>query len=118
MNTVDVLREAKALLADPARWIKGHKALDADGNYAGSYRSSAAVKWCGSGALDRCSGGDIALWTAAYEAVSGVVGRSLPAFNDDAATTHADLMDAIDEAILALAGDTKAEAVPERVEVA
>jgi hypothetical protein len=108
MNTVDVLRGAKALLSDPDRWSRGPtSAQDAKGlpvspMYVG------AVRWCALGALEQVGGtGDA--FVHAHSVMCRTINGVVPTWNDDPNTTHADLIDAFDRAILCLAPETQAE---------
>jgi hypothetical protein len=49
---LDVLREARALIADPDRWCQGYEAVDANGVFIDS-TAPQAVRWCALGALGR-----------------------------------------------------------------
>ncbi|MYA20027.1 MAG: hypothetical protein F4Z25_07150 [Chloroflexi bacterium] len=49
------LREARALIADRARWMMGSEACSADGTYIRA-SSPDAVAWCGLGAYRRVGG--------------------------------------------------------------
>ncbi len=49
-DTVQVLKEARALIADPARWTTGCFAVDAAGEPIGP-RDDGACRWCALGAI-------------------------------------------------------------------
>lgn len=51
----DVLREAKALIAEPWRWCTMMSAVDADGGLVDP-RSEDAIRWCAIGAIARVAG--------------------------------------------------------------
>lgn len=101
-----ILKAARELLSDPAKWTKGAGARDADGNPVGD-RYRGAICWCLDGALRRHrfkfdpSGED---YTRALRAL-GKIARSrsnhtgIVAFNDNPKTTHADVLSLLDEAI-------------------
>lgn len=95
MTTLEVLRAARALVDTPEKWTQGVYATDSDGNTVPP-EDDDAVCFCLSGAL----------WHAdpdgpwgAYEAVGVAVRRNVIAFNDDEATTHADVLAGLDRAI-------------------
>lgn len=78
MTAAEVLRQARDLIADPARWTKGANARSADGFTASS--SHDAVKWCAVGALHRVAGIDYSALCSAREILSrhsGVYDRTL-----------------------------------------
>lgn len=96
METVDVLRRAKEILSDPARWYKG--------NYNGPNGSMCALQAIrrGSGAFDILDENERT--ETARDALIAVLGfrygDEVGIWNDNKATTHADLIDAFDRAIL------------------
>lgn len=54
MTAVEVLRKAKELIADPARWCQGKSACDEHG-VVRSLKDQEAVAFCAEGALGRIS---------------------------------------------------------------
>src|SRR5262245_20271520 len=113
---IEILRDTRILLGDPAHWTKGHYARTASGDPCGPNYPGAAC-WCPAGALYRVAFGiePIPLPPSqrnpvrnqaridALCAVKAVVGTRTAAFpgpfNDDPETTHADLLNAVDKAI-------------------
>ena len=97
----DVLLEVRALLAEPTRWTKGAYGKDARGVRVGA-RSSNAVCWCLVGAYQH-SHPEGTSRRRAFDLLGSVAsdwhGRSLQDFNDDPATTHADVLALIDRAL-------------------
>jgi hypothetical protein len=98
MTTLQILTAARELLSDEARWTKkvfarsrSRRVLDA--------ASSDAVCWCSLGAICRISLGDDVLRLGAEEILRSTVKMPIGQFNDDPATTHADVLDAFDRAI-------------------
>ena len=105
----EVLRDARALIADEARWIKGHFALDEDGEEVPSH-SRRACKFCLVGAvrhaaMTRLGGNELAPHCVK---LGHMVIASLPTgkhtwmaseFNDNPRTTHADALGVLDRAI-------------------
>lgn len=106
MNTVDVLRRAKEILSDPERWSKTGYGLE-----AGEPSCAAGAIWLAGHGRRGLSDyvGDPAL-SALWRAIGGGHGPwgCIAKWNDDPATTHADLIDAFDRAILAEADKKQA----------
>jgi hypothetical protein len=99
VNTVDVLRGAKELLSDPDRWGRGHMYEVGVGQPS---------RWCALGALLHVAGGGPA-YAHAHSVMCRTINGVVPTWNDNPNTTHADLIDAFDRAILCLAPETQAE---------
>lgn len=83
------------LLADPARWCKGHLAVDANGRTV-EPTSPRACRWCLLGALEACYAAAPSVpYRALRDAVREVceVSGGYPAwFNDAPCTTHEDIL--------------------------
>lgn len=100
MSPLDVLRGARELLSDPARWTKGVNARDAAGERVGILSVDAAC-WCMWGALDKVRG--TSGWDDAVEALRAAVGGApVSCWNDAPARTHAEVLAAFDRAIASL----------------
>lgn len=108
MTTREVLVAARALIDTPEKWTKDRAyALDSVGHRVSSYNDD-AVAFCVDGAAARAvddeTGG-----SKLYDQVRQALKRALPAgyersiwaFNDDPATTHADVLALFDAAIAA-----------------
>lgn len=116
-----ILEAARAKIADPDNWVKGHNARDADDNRV-SPESDEACKFCASGAIKaarhdlretcRSSPGTNTYAQSANARIllgqaltnrsyipSSIAGRCIIKFNDWPDTTHADVMKAFDKAI-------------------
>lgn len=96
----DTLIAARALIDTPDKWIKRHWASDADGRQVFP-TDPGAVCYCLVGAIRACDGG-----TPARSLVATVIDELFDYrftmttdFNDDLATTHADVMRVLDTAI-------------------
>lgn len=89
-TTAEVLRDAKALIADPDRWIKGRNQMILDGRKC----------YCSVGAIEAAAQDDSA-YTAAWIALHDSLYTWPAQFNDSPKTTHADVMAAFDRAIAA-----------------
>jgi len=121
-DTLEVLVRAKARIQNPSQWTKGHFARSEDGAYA-DMNGAQAVCFCGIGAVYRSSFDlfrsradpqlcvdALPLITAADDEALIALGevahrRGFPTFsqfNDADATTHADVLEAFDEAIALL----------------
>ena len=102
----DTLIAARALLADPAKWIKRDYAKRADGEVVFG-NDEGAVCFCGFGAIQHVLDTEnepdplsVLLTDAAREMFPDRVGeRSFAAFNDHPDTTHADVLAVFDKAI-------------------
>ena len=92
-TTAQVLRDAKALIADPDHWIKGKNTVLNDGQIcrcsAGAIRSAAIHQ----------SDGPVSSQPAYFAMWAATGGPRLTAWNDHPETTHADVMAAFDRAI-------------------
>ncbi len=55
MSAVEILRQARALIADKSRWTRHVTARDETGNAVASLNPS-AVCWCAEGATIKCAG--------------------------------------------------------------
>jgi len=104
-STRELLIKAKALIDTPSKWCRDSYARDAAGEKIKLVCDPRVVSWCIMGALRavalRCTD---RRWETTYTACSDVVRRvSSPSdfvkFNDDPATTHADIMALFDRAI-------------------
>jgi hypothetical protein len=117
-RTIDILRGARTLLEDPARWLHGNAnafTVDASGVDVGP-RDPRAARWELNGALDRhCD--TTAEYLTACEAVRRALPRSdvvqayyaVASWHDDPARAHADVLAALDKAIAALTWETAGE---------
>jgi hypothetical protein len=52
----EILVEARNLIADPSKWIRGNLALDAEGKRLSDGFDPNACKWCALGAVDKVVG--------------------------------------------------------------
>lgn len=102
---VSVLREARARIADPARWTCGESARDGVGDPCAAVEEC-AVCWCALGSVEACRAWDVE--GQALGLMSGVaralgydaIGSSCTAMlNDAPETTHADVLALYDLAI-------------------
>jgi hypothetical protein len=102
INPLAHLTAARALLADPKDWTAETSGRTADGKPDRSEDLSGAVCFCSLGALWRISGR--CGLTPAEDILTGIVRTTTPfdnivSFNDDPATTHADILRVFDAAI-------------------
>lgn len=105
METIEILRGARELLADPSKWTKGVHARDQQGAIVHCIDPD-AISFCMGGAVDRqCCADERYTASPEYQAACGAlldalkVHRNVVDFNDDPATTHQDMLDLFDEAI-------------------
>lgn len=105
MSTLETLIAARELLSDEKRWTRGVYARDADGDGRAA-ASPNAVCWCSMGAVGKITNHpspghfdsiNRLLLIALREL--GFTHRSIGAFNDDLATSHADVLAVFDRAI-------------------
>lgn len=102
MNQVtEVLTTAKALIADPARWIKGHYAMCSEG-YPLDVMHDEAVNFDSEGALHRAAGVSPTAFLVGPAGVAEgllrkAMGGAILNFNDT--RTHPEVMAAFDSAI-------------------
>lgn len=103
MSTLDVLRAARALIRDPARWTQNFWAKDATG-FDCAPDAPGAVCWCAAGAINNIAPGDLdavqALDAVVPAEYSGYGTHPLFAYNDD--RTHAEVLALFDAAIARL----------------
>ena len=88
---IDVLLDARALLARPGGWIKGTEVAP---------REEGGFAYCIQGAIAEADGSPFPR-SGATERVEDVVGIGIPAYNDMPQTSQADVVDVIDRAISA-----------------
>lgn len=77
-RTLEVLREARELIADPERWTRGAGARDANGSSVHP-RAEEAVRWCAIGAIDRA---DPSIISDALDALHAVTRGEVETVND------------------------------------
>jgi hypothetical protein len=97
-TTLQILTAARELLSDEARWTKAYLAKTLSERPCDP-RAYLAVCWCAMGAIDRAAKRNT---SGAFEAgltIESVIYKPIAAFNDDPATTHADVLKAFDRAI-------------------
>lgn len=82
MTTVEILRAARELISDPARWTKGACARDRKGEplYAGY--DPQAVRWCAFGAVEKIGRTNRERF-AAVDVLNKASYSWLPAVNDN-----------------------------------
>ena len=80
MKTVDVLRKARRILANPKRFCKGTAAMDAEGTFVRPMDPN-AKKFDALGAIVRVGGGVLAL-NAIHEAARDLYDRHVAVVND------------------------------------
>lgn len=106
MDKIEVLVKAKKLLSDPGKWYKGYFAVNKFGKHTSSLKDD-ACKWCMLGALRRVCFGKNDIQIEAENHLSKAVGWNIPEFNDRKQTTHQDIMNAFDKAIVAALNNQK-----------
>jgi hypothetical protein len=97
-TTIEILKEARELIAKEGGWTQGWYARDADGAETLS-SSEAAVCFCIIGAFRRVSHDEIG--HAQYALSQLLDGWSIPTFNDAPGRTQAEVVAKFDEAIAA-----------------
>lgn len=111
-TAAEIIKQAKALLSDPKKWIKGTYARNRLGASKLGWESG-AVAFCTLGALQNITGHQPYGTPAGLKATDYIVHAakrlfpgnsrsiySIPGFNDDLRTTHEDLMQVLDKAEL------------------
>jgi hypothetical protein len=105
MTPIEILRDARTLIAEPEHWCQGAFAKRSDGRqvFPGDWD---AAQWCAVGAVYRAAG-SLVSWTAVPLAVrvaltdaAETTNGSVVEFNDNG--THADVLALYDAAIAAL----------------
>jgi hypothetical protein len=97
VTTLEILRAARAKIADPKRWTQKAFARNAFDDYT-HVRSPDATCWCAQGALKSVDGPLDALCAAATCLSGAVSARSIIDWNDH--STHADVLAGFDAAIV------------------
>ena len=101
METIDILRSARALIDTPEKWTRGTNARNASGRSV-PFDSPSAVCFCAYGAVLRASGGEIVLaCQRLWEALPAGWPDIFPLYNDYPDTTYADVLALFDRAIAA-----------------
>ncbi len=113
MTPLEILRGARALLADEARWTRGVVARNVDGDDV-PYSESQAVCWCAVGAIFRSSDDRSSRWPSDREYAAGKLFAAaahigfddfsslfdhIGRWNDRPERTHAEVIAAFDRAI-------------------
>jgi hypothetical protein len=101
MTTVELLREARALIDTPEKWTQGAFARDGKGDRVDEL-DKRACRFCASGATSRVTGIKSPAITPAYKAIQRAMGVGVfevSVFNDQ--HTHAEVLAAFDKAIAA-----------------
>lgn len=103
MNTVEILKSARSLIADESRWVRGHYAATAGKDRAIGPNEKNAHCFCAIGAIAKVmnvSGGDAEESDAAIKlsnAAGFYYGWDVPEFNDN--HEHAEVLALFDKAI-------------------
>ena len=99
-SSLQVLKEARELIADEKRWCRGFLAIDASGRRVDSL-SKKAAQWCALGALERATNKnshmELGAFTSLMDCTLGLFGRSIVTVNNEYG--HAAIMKAFDCAI-------------------
>jgi len=104
-TSLEVLKGARDLLADPERWCKGAFALDAHGNLLADGFEPGACKWCLAGAIEKISGRSSMEYEPALGRLNRIVQGSantpitLVSWHDEEERTHAEVLALLDAAI-------------------
>lgn len=106
MTTIEILKKARELLSDPARWTQNAYARDVTGRGVPP-TSSSATCWCLIGALaaaegSQCGVSFIAVSEKSKAAVDAFNETHLPIWNDAPDRTHNEVLQRFDEAIARL----------------
>lgn len=102
MTPIEVLRQARALIADPSHWCQLGYAKNKRGRNVGA-RSPLAVQWCAFGAGLHVAGNDAHAWFVAQAALNEAARVLYPKTPDAAGVNdlvgHAAVMSCFDHAI-------------------
>jgi hypothetical protein len=101
MTPVEILTQARDLIAQPGKWTQGWYARRADGKDC-YWADDEASCFCAVGAVEKTVGFDF-IWSAShrksYEYLREVVGGVVDRFNDDPTRTQEEVVQAFDKAI-------------------
>lgn len=102
MNTLAILKAARAKIEKPENWTQGVFARNAHGLLTGPHFSDAAC-WCALGAVKAALPDHYTGYSKMRELLSAACppGGDIVDFNDDLSTTHADILAMFDRAIAA-----------------
>ena len=98
---LQVLKEARKLIAEPERWTQKVYARTTRGRETSSL-SRYAVSWCLTGALIRAAGRDNEARWGAGRALNAILPDGRITFNDAPGRTHPEVLAALDKAIASL----------------
>ncbi len=107
MSAVEILRQARELIADKSRWTQDEIARAANGNPTDP-RGGDAVCWCAVGAIEYCCKNEIGLFNPVFDALRSasyrLYGANIAAVNDGAADevyvpAHVAVLEIFDSAI-------------------
>jgi hypothetical protein len=102
MRPSELLRAAKALIAEPDNWTQSHFARTADGTPV-DVIDPAACKFCAVGAIERAAvsnGGSRVDYAQALGRLATVCDGNVAAFNDHIHRIHPEVLGAFDAAIV------------------
>lgn len=101
-TALEILTEARALIATPERWTQGSDAKDAEGDPSFADDGN-AVCWCAVGAINKvvATPGEQDGAASRLAAHLGMAFSNVPEFNDHRFTDHADVLSLFDRAIAA-----------------
>lgn len=98
MKPLTILRKARALLDNPAKWCQGAYAKTKDGRLVGP-EAKGAVQWCAVGALRKVAGVSGNTSDALKVLDTCTRGKDIVNFNDDHRRKHAQVLKVFDRAI-------------------
>lgn len=107
MKPLTILKKARALLDNPAKWCQGAFARAKNGNHIGP-ETKGAVQWCAVGAVRKVAGGPSAdsIHEALHELNASIRGGdSIMVYNDGENRKHAQVLKVFDRAIERLEGE-------------
>lgn len=101
MTTIEILKKARELLSDPARWCQNVSARSLEGKAVG-YAAPTAFSFCMFGAIWNSAPRLSLIPDEKVAAVFGLAADDLVEWNDAPERTHAEVLQRFDEAIARL----------------
>lgn len=99
MTTLEVLRKAREVIANPEHWTRGAYAKDVNGNEV-NFAGKTACKFCAAGAIFRAHGGNYAIQALTAELPK--TSNTVITFNDWSRRKHSEVLALYDRAIATL----------------
>lgn len=101
-RSIEIMKAARVILAEPKHWTKGAMARDATGRPCTS-NSPKAVCWCIEGAIEKATRSEMYVGTPGYLVAHLLTEKTdtqhfgVHVWNDDPSRTHAEVLELLDK---------------------